>query len=142
MRVLHAEEGYMPMGETQNQVSLSHGTDWGRILCWILFVLCDFCAVWACCLVVNIACMLPSLCSRRTSKRISSCPLLGSCVLSGCAGDFRQDLVAFDPIQRTVFDPTAKVSGAQPGARQSHGFTSAGGKLFVHGGGDREVGGA
>jgi hypothetical protein len=62
-------------------------------------------------------------------------------MLSGESWEFLGDLLALDPTTKTGFDPTAKVKGTSPQGRQRHGFTSAGGVLFVHGGGVLEVGG-
>jgi hypothetical protein len=44
------------------------------------------------------------------------------------------DLHSFDPINMTWTLLSAAEDGARPSARRSHGFTSAGGKLYVHGG--------
>ena len=44
------------------------------------------------------------------------------------------DLYAFDPIAVAWMDLSDAGSGIPPTARDSHGFTSAGGELYVHGG--------
>jgi hypothetical protein len=44
------------------------------------------------------------------------------------------DLYAFDPATRTWTLLSAALDAPRPSARYSHGFTSAGGKLYVHGG--------
>ena len=50
-----------------------------------------------------------------------------------CAGDLN-DLHEFDPASGAWTDLSAALSGTPPVSRDSHGFTSAGGKLYVHGG--------
>ena len=40
----------------------------------------------------------------------------------------------YDPAAGAWTDLSAALSGAQPSPRNSHGFTSAGGQLYVHGG--------
>jgi len=50
------------------------------------------------------------------------------------AGDSFQDLHVFDPATMAWTDLSAATSGTPPSARGGHGFTSAGGKLYVHGG--------
>jgi hypothetical protein len=42
----------------------------------------------------------------------------------------------FDPAAGTWTDLSAALSGTPPSPRRGHGFTSAGGKLYVHGGWD------
>jgi len=49
-------------------------------------------------------------------------------------GNVLSDLHAFDPIAVAWTDLTEGVHGIPPQARVSHGFASAGGKLYVHGG--------
>ena len=44
------------------------------------------------------------------------------------------DLHSFDPIAKVWTNLSAQAGGAVPTARQRHGFTSADGKLYVHGG--------
>jgi N-acetylneuraminic acid mutarotase len=46
------------------------------------------------------------------------------------------DLHAYDPVSMTWFNLTSYALGSPPGARIGHGFTSEGGKLYVHGGRD------
>ena len=48
--------------------------------------------------------------------------------------NFLNDLLAFNPIANVWTDLSASVNGTAPTARTSHGFTSADGRLFVHGG--------
>ena len=50
------------------------------------------------------------------------------------AGNPLDDLRAYDPAAMAWTDLSAAVSGSPPPARASHGFTSAGGRLYVHGG--------
>ena len=51
------------------------------------------------------------------------------------AGNVRlDDLHVFDPAKMTWTDLSAAINGPRPSARSFHGFTSAGGKLYVHGG--------
>ncbi len=45
-----------------------------------------------------------------------------------------KDLHVFDPVTEVWTDLSAPAGGAAPTARDSHGFTSAEGKLYVHGG--------
>ena len=56
------------------------------------------------------------------------------------SGVFLGDLLALDPTSQSGMDPTAKIRGTPPSARQRHGFTSIGGKLYVHGGLDSQWG--
>ena len=44
------------------------------------------------------------------------------------------DLYAYDPASMAWTNLSATASGAPPSPRAFHGFTSAGGKLYVHGG--------
>ena len=44
------------------------------------------------------------------------------------------DLHSFDPITMTWHELSTGVSGLPPAARFEHGFASAAGKLYVHGG--------
>jgi hypothetical protein len=44
------------------------------------------------------------------------------------------DLHVYDPAGGAWTDLSAALSGTPPSPRSSHGFTSAGGKLYVHGG--------
>ena len=54
---------------------------------------------------------------------------------SSCsAGSLLQDLHVYDPAAMAWTDLSAAASGTPPSARAYHGFTSAGGKLYVHGG--------
>ena len=56
---------------------------------------------------------------------------------SSCsAGTLLQDLHVYDPATMAWTDLSAAASGTPPSARMYHGFTSAGGKLYVHGGYD------
>jgi hypothetical protein len=50
------------------------------------------------------------------------------------SADYLDDLHAFDPATMTWTLLSAALDGPRPSARDSHGFTSAGGKLYVHGG--------
>ena len=50
-----------------------------------------------------------------------------------CAGDL-QDLHVYDPTSMAWTDLSASASGTPPPARNIHGFTTAGGKLYEHGG--------
>jgi hypothetical protein len=50
-----------------------------------------------------------------------------------CAGG-PKDLHVYDPAARAWTDLSAALSGTPPSPRSGHGFTSAGGKLYVHGG--------
>jgi hypothetical protein len=50
-----------------------------------------------------------------------------------CA-DSLQDLHVYDPDTKAWTNLSAPASGTSPPARWGHGFTSAGGKLYVHGG--------
>ena len=52
------------------------------------------------------------------------------------AGQPVQDLHVYDPAAMAWTDLSAASSGTPPSARYGHGFTSAGGKLYVHGGSD------
>jgi hypothetical protein len=52
-----------------------------------------------------------------------------------CAGDLN-DLHVYDPAAGAWTDLSAALSGTPPSPRGGHGFTSAGGKLYVHGGSD------
>ena len=54
-------------------------------------------------------------------------------VAAGCL----QDLYVFDPVGMTWTNLSASVSGTPPSARGEHGFASAGGELYVHGGCDQ-----
>jgi N-acetylneuraminic acid mutarotase len=49
-------------------------------------------------------------------------------------GNTLSDLHAFDPVAVAWKDLSAPVDGTAPTARSEHGFTSADGKLYVHGG--------
>ena len=51
-----------------------------------------------------------------------------------CTGDCLNDLHEYDPATLAWTDLSAAISGTPPSPRLSHGFTSAGGKLYVHGG--------
>ena len=44
------------------------------------------------------------------------------------------DLHAYDPVAQVWTDLTSPASGTPPTARSYHGFTSAGGRLYVYGG--------
>jgi hypothetical protein len=48
----------------------------------------------------------------------------------------QNDLHAYDPVSMTWFDLSTYTLGTPPTARSGHGFTSTGGKLYVHGGFD------
>jgi hypothetical protein len=49
------------------------------------------------------------------------------------SADYFDDLYSFDPGSMT-WTLLLSADGTRPAARYSHGFTSAGGKLYVHGG--------
>ncbi len=51
--------------------------------------------------------------------------------MAGSNNDFR----VYNPASMTWFDLSSHALGTPPIARYGHGFTSAGGKLYVHGGG-------
>jgi hypothetical protein len=55
--------------------------------------------------------------------------------LPSCAGGL-SDLHVYDPAAEAWTDISAALSGTPPSPRRGHGFTSAGGKLYVHGGWD------
>ena len=55
----------------------------------------------------------------------------GGCSYAACPAD---DLHVFDPVEKVWTDLSAPAGGIAPTARYSHGFTSADGKLYVHGG--------
>ena len=44
------------------------------------------------------------------------------------------DLHVYDPVAMAWTDMSAAVSGTPPSPRYNHGFTSTGGRLYVHGG--------
>ena len=50
------------------------------------------------------------------------------------AGIFLKDLFVFDTATVTWTDLSPSTSGTGPSARRCHGFTAAGGKLYVHAG--------
>jgi hypothetical protein len=53
------------------------------------------------------------------------------------AAELNNELHAYDPLSMTWFDLSSYFqAGTPPTARNGHGFTSAGGKLYVHGGQD------
>ena len=56
-----------------------------------------------------------------------------------CAG-YLNDLHVYDPVAMGWMDFSATVSGNPPSPRIAHGFTSVGGKLYVHGGWDFYLG--
>jgi hypothetical protein len=58
-----------------------------------------------------------------------------------CAG-LLKDLHVYDPASEAWTDLSAALSGTPPSPRAGHGFTSAGGKLYVHGSGASGEGGA
>ncbi len=72
---------------------------------------------------------------------MAQCYIPNLCLRTAESGEFLGDLLALDPTSLTGLDPTAKISGTPPSARQRHGFVSMGGSLYVHGGGVLEVGG-
>ncbi len=51
---------------------------------------------------------------------------------SHSTGGSLQDLHVYDPATMAWTDLSAIASGTRPPARWGHGFTSAGGKLYVH----------
>ena len=60
---------------------------------------------------------------------------LGLCSLSYfLAGLFSGDLLMFDPSNNSWKDLSGTIYGAWPSPRASHGFASAGDKLFIFGG--------
>jgi hypothetical protein len=52
------------------------------------------------------------------------------------AGHPNNDFHVYNPASMTWFDLSSHALGTPPTARHGHGFTSAGGKLYVHGGYD------
>jgi hypothetical protein len=48
--------------------------------------------------------------------------------------ELKNDLHVFDPVSLTWFNLSIHPLGTPPAARSGHGFTSAGGKLYLHGG--------
>ncbi len=54
--------------------------------------------------------------------------------------DYPDDLHAFDPATMTWTLLSAADDAGRPSARYAHGFTSAGGLLYVHGGFTRDYG--
>jgi hypothetical protein len=59
--------------------------------------------------------------------------LLYLALIIGKAG-VKNDLHVYDPASLTWFDLSSVALGTPPSARSGHGFTPAGGKLYVHGG--------
>ena len=59
-----------------------------------------------------------------------------SCAYFACSleGNKLNDLYEFDPVTASWSDLTWTASGNPPSPRAEFGFTSCGGKLFVHGG--------
>ena len=55
-------------------------------------------------------------------------------LLSPHTAHLLNDLHEYDPATRAWTDLSAAISGTPPSPRGLHGFTSAGGKLYVHGG--------
>lgn len=55
-------------------------------------------------------------------------------MFAGTRADLAQDLHAFDPSSVAWIDLSSPASGQPPSARQSFGFTSVSGKLYVYGG--------
>ncbi len=49
---------------------------------------------------------------------------------------FYSDLHVYDSHSMTWFNLSGHIIGTPPTARWAHGFTSSGGKLYVHGGND------
>ena len=61
----------------------------------------------------------------------------GGCTIEDSGGycfGFGDDLHSYDPVAMAWTDLSDAASGVPPAARYLHGFTSAGGKLYVHGG--------
>ncbi len=56
---------------------------------------------------------------------------------AGGSEQYLDDLHSFDPATMTWAPLSDAMSGPRPSARGWHGFTSAGGKLYVHGGQDK-----
>ena len=52
----------------------------------------------------------------------------------GLGADILGDLHVYDPVAMTWTNLSAGASGTAPSARYGHGFTAAGGRLYVHGG--------
>ena len=50
--------------------------------------------------------------------------------------DTLDDLYVYDPVNMSWTDLSNRLAGNAPSARNSHGFTSMGGRLFVHAGWD------
>jgi hypothetical protein len=59
---------------------------------------------------------------------------------TSCFAEFFQDLHVYNPAAMAWTDLSTAASGTPPPARGFHGFTSAGGKLYVHGGFDGYTG--
>jgi hypothetical protein len=57
-----------------------------------------------------------------------------TCLLLYCAGGNFNDLYVYDPSNTTWTNLSAPTYGTPPAGRYGHGFTSAGGKLYVHAG--------
>ncbi len=55
-------------------------------------------------------------------------------ILHSSVAGRNNDLHAYDPASMTWYDLSSSTTGSTPSARYYHGFTSAGGKLYVHGG--------
>ena len=55
-------------------------------------------------------------------------------MLLPAAGAFMNDLHVYDPVSRAWTDLSSSVIGIPPTPRDRHGFASAIGNLFVHGG--------
>ena len=70
------------------------------------------------------------------SKKFASAPRLFP-VTPGMLGD----LHVYDPVAMAWTDLSAAASGTLPSPRAGHGFTAAGGKLYLHGGEDYGNGG-
>jgi hypothetical protein len=58
--------------------------------------------------------------------------------LIACAGNFLNDLHVYDPVGGAWTDLSGAVSGSRPTVRMLHGFTSAGGRLYIFGGKDAQ----
>ena len=60
---------------------------------------------------------------------------LARCLSATCSG-YLKDLHVYDPVAMTWEEISVVVYGTPPSPRGKHGFASAGGKLYVHGGQD------
>jgi hypothetical protein len=68
--------------------------------------------------------------------QISSSLVVSSHTLIVFEGNALGDLLAYDPVTKAWTDLTTTASGTAPSKRGYHGFTAAGGRLYVQGGWD------